>query len=70
MLSITINQQPYDIGKPLPSKVESLSMAIPPGIMVPSNQTPLVRSWLKTLKSKLVCKYISYNDVLVCVKDL
>ena len=70
MFHIVINGTPFQLGAPLPPTITSLIVQIPPGIAIPSHQSPNIRSWLSSLQSALTCKYVTFNGTLILTSDL
>jgi len=74
MLTITINNQPTELGTPLPNVIyqADIQLATHPmmRIPIPQSQIPLVESWCKTLITNATCEYITYNNILNLTSNL
>jgi hypothetical protein len=64
-LSIKLNNTPVNIGAKLPETVNSLVIESFPGILIRTNQVPLVKQWLNSIVDKLTCEYVSFNGTLI-----
>lgn len=68
--SIIINNQPIQLGAPLPSEIFHLAVVIQMPIQLPSEQTAHVKAWLNTVMDNLVCDYVTFNGTLIPVTEL
>jgi len=64
-LSIKLNTVPVNIGAKLPSTITSCVIESFPGILIKTEQVPLVKKWLNDMVDKLTCKYVSFNGTLI-----
>jgi hypothetical protein len=64
MFQLLVNGAPLQIGQQLPSVVTSLSIDLPPGILISSDQTPQIRHWVKTLISRIKADYVIINGCI------
>ena len=74
MLQISLNNQPYQIGQPLPDAISSCHITylsqFGQMILIPKEQEPLIRQWLLDMISRCTCEYLSINNTLYLVADL
>lgn len=74
MLTITVNNQPTELGAPLPDAIyqADITLATHPlmRIPIPTYQIPIIKNWCKTLITNATCEYITYNNVLNLTSDL
>ena len=74
MLEITLNNQPYQIGQPLPDTITSCHIdylsQFGQMILIPPEQVPLIKAWLLDMISRCTCEYLSINNTLYLVADL
>lgn len=72
MLSILLNEKQYQIGQPLPDKINSVIIHYLPisPILYPKEQTPLIKAWFNTMIDNLNCEHVSFNDVLIPTSEL
>ena len=74
MLEIILNNQPYQIGQPLPESISSCHInyisQFGQMILIPKEQEPLIRQWLLDMISRCTCEYLSINNTLYLVADL
>ena len=74
MLEIILNNQPYQIGQPLPDTISSCHInyisQFGQMILIPKEQEPLIRQWLLDMISRCTCEYLSINNTLYLVADL
>jgi len=70
-IQIIINEQPFQIGQPLPSSITSLSIShIKFPIPIDPRQVPQIKAWLNQLMDSLDTDWITYNDVLISTEEL
>lgn len=74
MLEIILNNQPYQIGQPLPESISSCHInyisQFGQMILIPKEQGPVIRQWLLDVISRCTCEYLSINNTLYLVADL
>ena len=74
MLEIILNNQPTQIGQPLPDTISSCHInyisQFGQMILIPKEQEPLIRQWLLDMISRCTCEYLSINNTLYLVADL
>ena len=74
MLEILINNQPTQIGQPLPDVITSCHInylsQFGQMLLIPKDQEPLIRQWLIDMIARCTCEYLSINDTLYLVADL
>jgi hypothetical protein len=75
MIQIIINGETTPIGKPLPEKIEALTVVnivnhLQPPIIVPAEQAILIDKWLKEMIGKCVCEYAMYNGTFVTLEEI
>ena len=74
MLQITLNNQPYQIGQPLPDTISFCHIDYMPQfgqmLLIPPEQAPLIKAWLIDMISRCTCEYLSINDTLYRVDEL
>ena len=74
MLEIILNNQPYQIGQPLPDTISSCHINYMSQfgqlIIIPKEQEPIIRQWLLDMISRCTCEYLSINNTLYLVADL
>ena len=74
MLEIILNDQPYNIGQPLPDTISSCHInymsQFGQMLLVPPEQVPLIKSWLIDMISRCTCEYLTINDTFYRVDEL
>ena len=74
MLEIILNNQPYQIGQPLPDTIDSCHInymsQFGQMLIIPKDQEPIIRQWLLDMISRCTCEYLSINNTLYLVADL
>lgn len=74
MLEIILNNQPYQIGQPLPESIDSCHInymsQFGQMLLIPKEQEPIIRQWLLDMISRCTCEYLSINNTLYLVADL
>ena len=74
MLQIYLNNQPYQIGQPLPATITSCHIdylsQFGQMLLIPKEQEPIIRQWLLDMISRCTCEYLSINDTLYKVDEL
>ena len=74
MLEIILNNQPYQIGQPLPDTISSCHInylsQFGQLMLIPKEQEPIIRQWLLDMISRCTCEYLSINNTLYLVADL
>ena len=74
MLQISLNNQPYQIGQPLPDAISSCHITylsqFGQMVLIPKEQEPLIRQWFLDMISRCTCEYLSINDTLYRVDEL
>lgn len=74
MLEIILNNQPYQIGQPLPESISSCHInyisQFGQIILIPKEQQPVIRQWLINMISRCTCEYLTINDTLYRVDEL
>ena len=74
MLEIILNNQPYQIGQPLPDTISSCHInylsQFGQLMLIPKDQEPVIRQWLLDMISRCTCEYLSINNTLYLVADL
>ena len=74
MLEIILNNQPYQIGQPLPDTIGSCHInymsQFGQMLIIPKDQEPIIRQWLLDMISRCTCEYLSINNTLYLVADL
>lgn len=74
MLQIHLNNQPYQIGQPLPDNISICHIdylsQFGQMMLIPKDQEPIIRQWLLDMISRCTCEYLSINSTLYLVADL
>ena len=74
MLEIILNNQPYQIGQPLPDTISSCHInylsQFGQIVLIPKEQEPIIRQWLLDMITRCTCEYLSINNTLYLVADL
>lgn len=74
MLEIILNDQPYQIGQPLPEAISNCHITYMSQfgqlLLIPPEQVPLIKAWLIDMISRCTCEYLTINDTLYRVDEL
>ena len=74
MLEIILNNQPYQIGQPLPDTISSCHITYMSQfgqlLLVPPEQVPLIKGWLIDMISRCTCEYLTINETFYRVDEL
>ena len=74
MLEIILNNQPYQIGQPLPDTISSCHITYMSQfgqlLLVPSEQVPLIKGWLIDMISRCICEYLTINETFYRIDEL
>lgn len=74
MLTITINNNPAQIGDIIPQTVTNIEINYDPFVMkmtqIPAHQVPLIKQWFDTLWKSTTAEYVLVNNTLILTKDI
>ena len=69
-ISISINNQPVELGSPLPNSIYEFSVLLFMNATLDAASAVALKAWLNSIIDRLDTDYVSYNNVLIPTNEL